>query len=207
LTASQTSSILERVLESLHASRVDDVWLAVNYMADLIEERIGDGSGFGVRVRYLREQEPLETAGPLALLPEEPPGPVIVTNTDQITNMSFARMVDYHVAEQADITVASVSHLVDVPYGVFELRGTELVGMQEKPTVRYRINAGYYVVDPGVIGLIPRGEPFNMVQLMQAVMRGGGRVSVFPMVERWIDIGTPEELEKALLLFATGEEV
>jgi NDP-sugar pyrophosphorylase family protein len=132
---------------------------------------------------------------------------VIVTNTDQITNMSFARMVDYHMAEQADVTVASVSHEVSVPYGVFELRGTELVGMQEKPTVRFPCNAGYYVVDPGVIALIPRGQPFNMVELMQTVMRGGGRVVVFPMVETWIDIGTPEELEKALLWFATGEDV
>lgn len=201
------TSILERALESLHASRVDDVWLAVNYMAELIEERIGDGSRYGLRVRYLREEEPLETAGPLTLLPDEPPGPVIVTNTDQITNMSFARMVDYHMSEQADITVASIAHEVSVPYGVFELRGTELVGMQEKPTVRFPCNAGYYVVDPGVISLIPRGEPFNMVELMQTVMRGGGRVVVFPMVETWIDIGTPEELEKALLWFATGEDV
>lgn len=201
------TSILERALESLHASRVDDVWIAVNYMADMIEERIGDGSQFGLNIRYLREEQPLETAGPLTLLPDEPPGPLIVTNTDQITNMSYARMVDYHMAEQAEITVASVAHEVAVPYGVFELRGTELIGMREKPTVRFPCNAGYYVVDPGVINLIPRGEPYNMVELMEAVMRGGGRVVVFPMVERWIDIGTPEELEKALLWFATGEDI
>jgi len=200
-------SILERTLEGLFASRIEDVWLAVNYMADMIEDRIGDGSQFGLRVRYLHEEQPLETAGPLALIPDEPPGPVVVTNTDQITNMSFARMVDYHVTEQADITVAAFMHEVDVPYGVFELRGTELVGLREKPTVRFPINAGYYVVDPGTISVIPRGEPFNMVELMEAVLRGGGRVVVFPMVERWIDIGTPEALEQALLLFATGEEV
>ena len=199
-------SILERTLESLYASRIEEVWLAVNYMADMIEERIGDGAQFGLRVRYLREEQPLNTAGPLALIPDEPPGPVVVTNTDQITNMSFARMVDYHVAEQADVTVAAFMHEVHVPYGVFDLKGTELIGVREKPTVRFPINAGYYVVDPGTISLIPRGEKFGMPDLMGAVMRGGGRVVVFPMVERWIDIGTPEALEQALLLFATGEE-
>ncbi|HVM53886.1 MAG TPA: sugar phosphate nucleotidyltransferase [Acidimicrobiales bacterium] len=200
-------SILERTLESIYASRIEDVWLAVNYMADMIEERIGDGARFGLRIRYLREEQPLDTAGPLTLIEGEPPGPIVVTNTDQITNMSFARMVDYHVSEQADVTVAAYMHEVAIPYGVFELRGTDLIGVREKPTIRFPVNAGYYVVDPGSIALIPRGERFGMDELMDAVMRGGGRVVVFPMVEKWIDIGTPEALEQALLLFATGEEV
>ncbi len=201
------TSIQERTLEGLHASRVDDVWLAVNYMADMIEERIGDGSQYGLRVGYLREEQPLGSAGPLSLLADEPPGPVIVTNTDQITNMSFARLVDFHVAEQADVTVASFSFEVDIQYGVFDLRGTELVGLREKPTVRFPCNAGYYVVEPDLIPKIPKGQLYTMVDLMQDVMNSGGRVAVFPMVETWIDIGTPEELEKALLWSATGEEV
>lgn len=199
------TSPLERVLEGLNASRVDDVWIAVNYMAEMIEDRVGDGARFGLRIQYIHEDEPLGSAGALSLLEDEPPGPVIVTNSDQITNMSFARLVDYHLAEQADVTVASTSFDVDVPYGVFELRGTELVGLREKPTVRLPCNAGYYVVDPGSIGLIPRGEYFTMVDLMESVMRGGGRVAVFPMVETWIDIGTREELEQALLWSATED--
>jgi NDP-sugar pyrophosphorylase family protein len=201
------TSILERTLEGLHASRVDDVWLAVNYMADVIEERVGDGSRYGLRVRYLREREQLGSAGPLSLLPDEPPGPVIVTNTDQITNMSFARLVDYHIAEQAEITVASFSFSVSVPYGVLDLRGSELIGLQEKPTIRMPCNAGYYVIEPGLIPQIPRDEYYTTVDLMQAVMRAGGRVAVFPMVETWIDIGTPEELEKALMWAATGGDI
>lgn len=200
------TTILERTLEALFASRVEDVWLAVNYMADVIEDRIGDGSQFGLRVQYLREREPLGSAGPLSLLPEEPRGPVIVTNTDQITNMSFARLVDYHVAERADVTVASFTHEVPVQYGVLELQGTELVGLKEKPTVRLPCNGGYYVVDPAAMAHIPEGQPYTMVDLMHAVMRSGGRVAVFPMVETWIDIGTPDELEKALLWSATGED-
>lgn len=201
------ATILERVLEDLHAARIDDVWLAVNYMADMIEDRIGEGTQYGLHVQYIREQEPLGSAGALSLLPDERPGPVIVTNTDQITNMSFARLVDYHVTEQADITVASVPFEVSVPYGVLDLAHGELVGLTEKPTVRFPCNGGYYVVDPGVISLVPKNEPFTMVDLMQTVMRGGGRVVVFPIVETWIDIGTPEELEKALMWSATGEDV
>lgn len=199
------TSPLERVLEGLHRSQVERVWLAINYMADVIVERIGDGSQYGVHVQYILEDEPLGSAGALSLLDDEPPGPVIVTNSDQITNLSMARLVDYHLAEQADITVAAMSFDVAVPYGVFDLRGTELIGLQEKPTVRFPCNAGYYVIDPGVIQQIPRGELFTMVDLMEKVLRGGGRVAVFPMVETWIDIGSPEELEQALLWSATED--
>jgi dTDP-glucose pyrophosphorylase len=201
------TSILERTLEGLHASRIDDVWLAVNYMADVIEERIGDGSQYGLNVQYLREDEPLGSAGPLALLPEEPRGPVVITNTDQITGMSFARLVDYHVAEQADVTVAAVPFEVSIPYGVFELHNGELTGLAEKPTVRFPCNAGYYVVDPGAVARIPKGRYYTTVDLMQEVLREGGRVAVFPIVELWQDIGNPDDLEKALLWAATGEDV
>jgi dTDP-glucose pyrophosphorylase len=200
------TSILERTLEGLHASRVDDVYLAVSYMAEMIEDRIGDGSMYGLRVQYLREESPLGSAGPLSLLPSEPSGPVIITNTDQITNMSVARLVDYHVTERADVTVAAFMHEIDLKYGVFDLQGTELVGLREKPTLRVPCNAGYYVVDPAAMAHIPRGQLYTAVDLMHAVMRSGGRVAVFPMVETWIDIGTPDELEKALLWSATGEE-
>ena len=200
------TSILERTLEGLHASRVDDVYLAVNYMADVIEERIGDGTQYGLRVQYLREESPLGSAGPLSLLPTEPTGPVIITNTDQITNMSFARLVDFHVAERADVTVAAFWLDVPIKYGVFDLQGVELVGLREKPTLRVPCNAGYYVVDPAAVAHIPQGQLYTTVDLMHAVMRSGGRVAVFPMVETWHDIGTPDELEKALLWSATGEE-
>jgi len=142
----------------------------------------------------------------LRLLPEEPAGPVVVTNTDQITGMSFARLVDYHVAEQADVTVAAVPFEVSVPYAVLELSNGELTGIAEKPTLRYPCNAGYYVVDPGLISTIPDGW-YGMPDLMQAVMERGGRVAVFPIVELWQDIGNPDDLEKALLWSATGEDV
>ena len=200
------TSILERTLEGLHASGIHDVWLAVNYMADMIEERIGDGSRYGLDVRYLREEQPLGV-GSLALLPDEPRGPVVVANTDQITGMSFARLVDYHLAEQADVTVAAVPFEVSVPYGVLELSNGELTGLSEKPTVRFPCSGGYYVVDPGAIALIPRNELYTIVDLMHAIMRRGGRVAVFPIVELWIDIGNPDDLEKALLWSATGEDV
>jgi NDP-sugar pyrophosphorylase family protein len=201
------TSILERVLESLEASGVRDVWLAVNYKAEMIEDRIGDGAGYGLRVRYLREREPLHTAGPLSLLPERPAGPILVTNADQVTALDFGRMVDWHRAEGAAITVGSFVYTTQVPYGVLDLDGTRLVGIAEKPALHSRCNAGIYVIDPAMVDLVPPDTHFGMDRLLAAAMAAGHLVSVFPILERWIDIGSPEELQQALLWFATGEEV
>jgi NDP-sugar pyrophosphorylase family protein len=206
LTIGRTT-ILERLLECLFACHITDVWISVNYLAEQIEDRVGDGAGYGVRVRYLREEEPLWNAGPLALLPERPSGPVLVLNTDQITNLNFARLADYHLAESAAITVASVPHEVQVPYGVLVTEGTRLVSIQEKPSTRFNINAGFIAVSPDVIDMIEPGQPMDIVQLIEEAMDRGMKVSVFPLLEKWIDIGTPDDLQQALLMFATGEEV
>jgi NDP-sugar pyrophosphorylase family protein len=200
------TSILGRLLEGLATANILDVWISVNYMADAIEARVGDGSAFGVRVRYLHETEPLGSAGPLAQLPERPSGPVLVLNADQITTLNFARMVEFHQAEGVTLTVGSFTHEVPIPYGVLHTERGRLTDIEEKPTVRLACNTGFYVLDPSVLDLVPAGRLSTMPQLVEAASARGDDIAVFPLLERWIDIGTPSELEAALLWAATGEE-
>jgi len=207
LLAVGRTTILERLLERLFESGFGDVWLAVNYMADKIEDTIGDGSRWGLHVRYLREEAPLHTAGALSLLPERPAGPIVVLNADQVTQLSFARMVDFHVAEGAAVTVGVFFHEEQVKYGVVELDGSAVTAIREKPTLRWPCNAGFYVLDPAALDLVPDGEPFTMPQLAEAALAGGQRVVAFPIVETWLDIGNFDDLNHALLWFVTGEEL
>jgi NDP-sugar pyrophosphorylase family protein len=206
LLAVGRNSILERLLENFHEAHIDDVWLAVNYMADMVEARIGDGTGYGVRVRYLKEDEPRHTAGALGLLPERPPGPILVAHADQVTSLPFARLVDFHLAEEAAVTVGAFYHRVEVPYGVLRHDGVELTEVDEKPTLSFPCFAGFTVVDPGALDLIPPDTVFSMIDLMDAAKADGRKVAVFPIVETWLDIGNWDDLNKALLWFVTGEE-
>lgn len=206
LTVGRTT-IVERLLEGLWAAGIVDVHLSVNYKAEAFEERLGDGEGYGVRLNYLRERIELNTAGPLSLLPERPPGPVLVMNADQVTSMHFARLVDYHRQQRAAITVATFDYAVQVPYGVLEIDGDRVAGIVEKPTLHRSCNAGIYVVEPEVIELVPPDTFFGMPSLVEAVLARGDEVTAFPILEKFIDIGTLDELEAALVLFATGEEV
>lgn len=206
LTIGRTT-ILERLVEGLAAAGIVNVWLAVNYKAEAIEERLGDGSAYGVRIDYLRERSALGTAGPLSLLPRGQTGPVLVMNADQVTALDFARLVDFHAEANVAITVASFVHQVHIPYGVLQVNGGDLSSIAEKPTMDYPCNAGIYVLDPDLIDMVPENTEFPMTKLIEAVLAEGRRIAVFPITERFIDIGTREELDEALVLFATGEEV
>ena len=206
LTVGRTT-IVERLLEGLRTAGVVDVYLSVNYKAEAFEERLGDGAAHGVRLRYLREHVELNTAGPLSLLPERPSGTLLVMNADQVTAMHFARLVDYHRQQGAAITVGTFDYAVQVPYGVLELRGSRVGGIVEKPTLHRSCNAGIYALDPEVVDLVPPDTFFGMPSLVEAVLARGDAVEAFPILEKFIDIGTLEELEAALVLFATGEEV
>jgi NDP-sugar pyrophosphorylase family protein len=199
-------TIVERIIRNLGAAGVVDVYLAVNYMAAMFEERLGDGAPLGVRLHYVREEEALGTAGALTLLHEPPAGPLLVTNGDLVTNLDYRALFDFHWHHGGAITVASVDHHTSVPYGVLRTAEDHLLAIDEKPTRRDLVNAGIYVLQPEVLRYLPRGVEVGMPDLIADVVADGLSVHVFPVLEPWSDIGTPEEFERVLLAFATGEE-
>lgn len=200
------SSIVERIIASIAAAGIHDVFLSVNYKAEVFEHRLGDGSQLGVALHYVRERSAMGTAGALSLLPIRPAGPVLVTNGDILTRLEFARLLDYHRDRDAAATVGAVEHVTTIPYGVLRTDGERLVAMEEKPDVRVQCNAGFYVLEPAVLDLLHAGEALDMPALLQRALDHDLPVCVFPVVERWFDIGSPEDFQQVLMEFATGEE-
>ena len=200
------SSIVERIITSLATSGVEDVYLAVNYKASAFEKRLGTGEGLGVRLHYVREKEPLHTAGALSLLPDQPTGPVIVTNGDIVTTLDFTRLLDFHWHHGGAITVAGVEHRTHVPYGVLRSVEHHLLEIDEKPERRDFVSAGIYVLQPEVLRFVPPQTHMGMPDLIADVLAEGLPVHVFPLLERWYDIGSPAEFEAVLLQFATGDQ-
>jgi len=200
------TSIVERIISSLASAGVEDVYLAVNYKATAFEERLGSGDALGVKLHYVKEEEPLHTAGALSLLPEVPAGPVIVTNGDIVTTLDFSRLLDFHWHHGGAITVAGVEHLTHVPYGVLRSVEHHLLEIEEKPERRDFVSAGMYALQPEVLRFVPPNTRMGMPDLIADVLSEGLPVHVFPLLERWYDIGSPEEFEQVLLQFATGDQ-
>jgi dTDP-glucose pyrophosphorylase len=201
-----TTSIIERIIGALRDSGVGQIYLSVNYKAKAFEEKLGDGEDLGVAIEYLREEKKLGTAGSLALLPEAPDGPVLVTNADILTRLDFGRLFRYHREHGGPATVAVVHHATRIPYGVLNAEDDRLVGIEEKPEVNVLCNAGIYVLQPEVLRYVAPDEALDMPDLIQRLLDDGVDVRLFPILERWFDIGSPEDFQRVLIEFATGEE-
>lgn len=200
------SSIVERIIANLGRAGVEDVYLTVNYMAEEFEERLGDGAALGVQLHYVHEAEVMGTAGGLSLVPTRPDAPVLVTNGDLVTTVDYASLFHFHWHHRGAITVTGVEHHTHVPYGVLRIAEHHLLGIDEKPSRRDLVSAGMYVIEPEVLRLVSPGVETGMPDLIADVIAEGLPVHVFPVLERWFDIGSPEEFERVLLAFATGEE-
>lgn len=189
--------ILERIVRQLVSHGFRRIFLSVNYLARMIEDHFRDGSEFHCSIEYLREEAPLGTGGPLGLLRERPSAPLLVMNGDLLTNLHFARLLRFHEKHGNAMTMALREHRVTVAYGVAELDGHRVTRLVEKPSLRYEVNAGVYVVDPTLLELIPRGQPFPITELANACLARDLAVGGYRMDESWIDIGLPEEYQRA----------
>jgi NDP-sugar pyrophosphorylase family protein len=199
-------SIVERLIGGLARAGVEEVFLAVNYKAEVFEQRLGNGERLGVSIRYLREERAMGTAGALSLLPAGDEAPVLVANGDVLTTLDFLALFDFHWRHGATITVAGVQYASSIPYGVLRSVEHHLLAIDEKPERRDFCSAGIYVLEPDVLPRIPPAEPLGMPDLIAGVLAEGRPVNVFPILEGWYDIGETAQFERVLVEFATSEE-
>lgn len=193
--------IIERLVLHLIGSGITDIFLAVGYGAEVIEHHFADGANFGCRIRYLREDEPRGTAGPLRGLLDEglPSDPLLVLNGDLVTSFSVSGLLLAHEESGARLTVAVTDYVHEVPYGVLELAGPEerVTGLQEKPTWVGTVNAGVYVLQPDLILAIPDDRAVQMTELIERCLERGESVNSWRVIGEWHDIGQPKDLQRA----------
>lgn len=189
--------ILERIILHLVGSGFQRIFLSVNYLAEMIEARFGDGADFGCRIEYVREDVPLGTGGPLRLLPEMPAHPLLVMNGDLVTQFDVEDMLSFHDRGRFAATVGVRPYQALVPYGVTEVEGDRLVGLKEKPTIQMLVNAGIYVLSPEVLDLVRRGEEFPITELFTQALANGLPVGAHVIQDEWLDVGRHDELNKA----------
>ncbi|MCC7073394.1 MAG: nucleotidyltransferase family protein [Deltaproteobacteria bacterium] len=195
--------LLEHIVSDLAAAGIRDVSLTTHYQAEQIESHFGDGSAFGVDVRYVTETQPLGTGGALSLV-DSGSRPLLVMNGDILTRVDYRALVSFHREQSADATIAVRNYEVCIPYGVVERDGTEVRALREKPTVGFLVNAGIYLVESAVQRTVPQGVRIDMPQIIERVIAGGGKVVTFPIREYWLDIGRLEDYERAQEDFDKG---
>jgi dTDP-glucose pyrophosphorylase/CBS domain-containing protein len=189
--------VLETILENCMEYAFKRFYISVNYKADMVKEYFGDGSRWGVEIKYLEEKKRLGTAGALGLLPETPTTPVLVMNADVLTKINFKHLMEFHEVHNSVATMCVREYEFQVPFGVVQLDNHRLKNILEKPTHQFFVNAGIYVLNPEAISMVPNNEYFDMPALFDKLFAIQSETAAFPIREYWLDIGRKADFERA----------
>lgn len=189
--------ILQTIIEKFAEYGYVNIVLCVNYKSHVIEDYFGDGSEFGVNIEYIFEKQRMGTAGALSLLKEKPTEPFFVMNGDLLTNVNFEHLDSYHITNNSMGTMCVREYDFQVPYGVVNIKDSKILSIEEKPTHKFFVSAGIYMLSPEILEYIPQNEFYDMPTLFEKLISENKNIISFPLREYWLDIGRLEEYKKA----------
>lgn len=194
--------MLEHIIERAKSQGFGRFVLSLNYLGQMIRQHFGDGSTHGVEIAYVEETEPLGTAGALSLIRPRPENAFVVTNGDVLTDIDYHELIKFRDRHNAHGVMAVRNYEWTNPYGVVQMEGVDITGFAEKPVSRSHINAGIYAFAPGVLDHLVRHRHCDMPTLFDRLRDLGHRTVAYPMHEPWLDVGRPDDLERANQKFA-----
>ncbi|MDB4089704.1 nucleotidyltransferase family protein [Gammaproteobacteria bacterium] len=189
--------IIHRIVDNNKKYGFKNISISINYKGEQLIDYFKDGKDFGVDISYLKEDKPLGTAGALSLLDHNNlTKPIILMNGDVLTGVNVSQLLEFHQNAGKDITMCAANYNVAVPYGTIEVEGTVITDIVEKPLKSYLVNAGIYVINPNIIKKMKPNMKIDMTTLINQYVSERS-VSIYPLHEHWIDIGSHEDYEKA----------
>jgi NDP-mannose synthase len=190
-------------LRQLRRHGICEVVISIGYLGELIQAYFTARGGIpGLTITYLRETQPLGTAGPIALLGDVGDD-LLVVNGDILTTFDFARMIEFHRRARPALTIAVHRRTMTIDLGVLEVDEHSIVrSFAEKPSLEYECSMGINLYSPTAVRAIERGEVLDFPALTDRLLGRGEKVLAFRSECYWADIGRREDYEQAGVDFA-----
>ena len=151
-----------------------------------------------MEIDYSLESKPLSTIAPLKLV-DDLPEQFLLMNGDVLTDLNFRELCDLHVSHSRLFTISAASRKHIVDYGVLDVNlENQLCGFTEKPSHQYLVSMGVYVVNRSLLQVVPPDEKYGFDDLMRDMLKRGDPVHVEPFNGYWLDIGRPDDYERAI---------
>ena len=190
--------ILEIILQRFIDAGFYNFYISTHYLPEMIRDYFGNGSKWNINITYVHEDKPLGTGGALGLLPKTIEQlPLIMINGDVLTNLDIKALLDYHNKEDALATMCVREFDYQIPYGVVDKEGNQIIGMTEKPIYKFHVNAGIYVVTPTLFNSVRAETKIDMPTLLESCIQQDNKIVLYPLTEYWLDIGQMNEYKQA----------
>ena len=189
--------IIEHNIDRLIGYGIEKIYISVKYLGQQIVDYLGDGSTKGITIEYIWEENQLGTAGSLSLIKKINTDHLLLMNSDLFTDADFEDLYLNTIENNASIGVATVPYTTKVPYGIFNIKQNQIIGLREKPVYTNYANAGIYIIDKKVIPKIPHNTFFNITDLMEQLLSEEHLLIQNPIIGYWIDIGQHQDYKNA----------
>jgi len=149
-----------------------------------------EGKKFGLSVKYIDEEKPLGTAGPLSLMRNyfSKDEDFVLMNGDIFTQLNFSKMIDHHKNAGYRMTIGYRTYEHKLPFGVLEIENAKLCGIVEKPSTNFNVSAGIYVLNSSIIDFIPDNAFFTIPDLATKLLEKKHSVGTYHIQEYWLGI-------------------
>ena len=188
--------IIDHNVDRLISYGIKHISVTVNYLKEQIEEHYQKLRN-GIKIKTIREPKYLGTIGSVKFVEKFYNDSILVMNSDLFTNIDYEDFYLHFQQHDAEMSVAAVPYNISIPYGVLDLDGRIIKGLLEKPQYNHYINAGIYLIKRRALEEIPEGDFFNATDLVEKLIVEGKKVIRYPLNGTWIDIGNPQEYQKA----------
>jgi dTDP-glucose pyrophosphorylase len=189
-----------RIINQLVSSGIYTINISVHYQYEKIIKEVGDGSNFSANINYIIEDSPMGTLGSVSKLDSNKDKPILLINSDILTNMSFNIFIDEFMNADIDMLMSIKEYTLNIPYGVIETDGSLINKFTEKPNLPFFISAGINIISPKLLKSIKK-KNIDLPDIL--TLQKNLRVKPYLIQEYWTDIGNLSDLESAALIFKT----
>lgn len=188
-------TIIEDIMDRFVDYGCRDFHLSVNYKSDMIRYYLNSINNSSYNINYFEETVPSGTAGSLCLLKGKINSTFFVTNCDIIIDENYDEILKYHTENKNEITIVAAIKNYQLPYGsLTTLADGLLESIHEKPELTFKINTGFYILEPQLLNEIPNNKFYHITHLIDKLHQMKRRIGVFPVNNgSWIDIGNWNE--------------
>jgi len=183
-------TMLEEIFDRFSIYGCKRFFVTLNYRADLIKYYINQ-LRLPFFIEYFTEKEPLGTAGSLSLLKGKINETFFINNCDILIEQDYSEILEYHKVSRNEITIIAALKHYPLAYGTIQTgEDGQLYRIEEKPEFSFKINSGMYLMEPGMLDLIPVNKFINITDLLNNLNQNGRKIGVYPVSEKsWKDLG------------------
>lgn len=190
--------LLEIILKKISKQGFSDFYISTHYKHKIIKDYFKDGRKYNIDIKYIYEKFASGTAGAIKKLSikSKKINTILLMNSDILTDAKLDQLLAFHKNNKADMTIVVKNINITNEYGVIKKKGIDFQNLEEKPTYVQNINAGIYAINIKVLKKMFFKEKTNITDIINYLKKIKKKIIIYPLYERWIDIGNMETYKK-----------